>query len=207
MGRYVGIGLVALLLVGGVGACTVGGSVLGSYNTLVQKDEGVDSQWGQVQNVYQRRNDLVPNLVETVRGYAIHENETFVGVTEARAKVGQVNINANNLNPAMLAQFQQSQGELSSALSRLMVVVEKYPELKANESFNRLMDEMAGTENRISVERMRFNEVAKDFNAYRNQFPTNLVANHFKFGEKPYFEAEEGAKTAPKVDFKDLRQR
>src|SRR3989338_4989856 len=197
------VAIVAILITG----CTIGGTVLGSYNTLVNKRESTKASWGQVENLYQRRADLVPNLVETARGYAIHENETFVAVTEARAKVGQVNIKADQIpNAAALAQFQQTQGELSSAMTRLMVVMEKYPELKANENFLRLQDQIEGTENRISVERMRYNKSAADYNSTRNVFPTNLVANWFGFEVFPYFKAEEGANKAPKVDFRDLRK-
>ena len=207
MGKWIaGTGL-AILLVVGVGGCTVGSMVWGSYNNLTTLTENVNSQWANVENVYQRRADLVPNLVEAVRGYAIHESDTFIAVTEARAKVGQVNLKADQLTPQMLTQFQAVQGELSSALSRLMVVVEKYPDLKANDLFRDLMTQVEGTENRISVERNRYNEIAREYNTTRNKFPANLVANFFQFNEKPYFKAEEGSKTAPKVDFKDLRQK
>ncbi len=190
-----------------IGGCVVGGTVLSSYNTLVGKRESTKASWGQVENVYQRRADLVPNLVETARGYAIHENETFVAVTEARAKVGQVNIKAEQIPDATaMAKFQQAQGELSSAMSRLMVVMEKYPDLKASQLFQDLMVQMEGTENRITVERMRYNESATDYNSTRNVFPTNIIANWFSFEVFPYFKAEEGSNKAPKVDFKDLRK-
>lgn len=202
---FAGAGLVVFLGLF-VGGCSVVSFGWNSYNNLVTHSNSVDSQWANVENVYQRRSDLVPNLIETVRGYAIHENETFIAVTEARAKVGQVNINPGQLTQKNLAMFQAAQGELSSALSRLMVVVEKYPELKANTLFSDLMVQIEGSENRISVERNRYNAEAREYNTTRERFPTNLVANYFKFESKPYFEAEEGAKKAPKVDFKDLRQ-
>lgn len=180
--------------------------VWGSYNGLVSKNEAVSSQWAQVENVYQRRADLVPNLVQTVKGYASHEQDTFVQVTEARSKVGQIKVNAGNMTPALLNQFQAAQGELSSALSRLMVVVEKYPELKANTLFQDLMTQLEGTENRITVERKRFNDVARDYNVGVKRFPTVVLASMFGFKERPYFEAEEGAQKAPKVDFSKPRQ-
>ncbi len=207
MGKWVlGVGavVVAAVLIGG---CTAGVTILNSYNTLVTKREVTKASWGQVENVYQRRADLVPNLVETARGYAIHENETFVAVTEARAKVGQVNIKADQIpDVASLAKFQQAQGELSNAMSRLMVVMEKYPDLKANDLFRDLMVQMEGTENRIAVERMRYNQSATDYNSTRNVFPANIIANWFNFEVFPYFKAEEGANKAPKVDFKDFRK-
>lgn len=176
---------------------------IGSYNKMVSKDEGVKAKWSQVENVYQRRFDLIPNLVETVKGYAAHEKETFQLVTEARAKVGGViNIQGQALNnPEMFQQFQQAQNGLSSALQRLMVVVEKYPDLKANQNFLALQDQLEGTENRITVERQRFNEAAQDFNTYIKQFPRVIIANIFGFKEKPYFKALEGASQAPKVKF------
>lgn len=176
---------------------------MGTYNSLVAKDQAVQSQWAQVENVYQRRADLVPNLVETVKGAAAFEKETFTAVAEARAKVGQAASAAQPSDPASFQQFQQAQGALTSALSRLMVVVERYPELKATQNFRDLQAQLEGTENRIAVERMRFNDAARDFNTTRNQMPTVLVANLFgsRFAEKPYFKAQEGAATAPKVQF------
>lgn len=207
MGKwFAGAGLVVFLGLA-AGGCSVLSFGWSSYNNLVTLSNNVDAQWANVENVYQRRADLVPNLIETVRGYAIHENETFVAVTEARAKVGQVSLKADQLTPENLAVFQAAQSELSNALSRLMVVVEKYPDLKANTLFSDLMVQVEGTENRISVERNRYNTEAREYNTMRERFPANLVANFFKFGQKPYFTAEEGAKKAPKVDFKDLRQK
>lgn len=174
-----------------------------SYNNMIQMDEGVKEKWSQVENVYQRRLDLIPNLVETVKGYAAHEKETFQAVTEARSKAGgMINIGADVLkNPEMFQQYQQAQASLSSALSRLMVVVEKYPELKANQNFLSLQDQLEGTENRITVERQRFNEAARGFNTFIKQFPRVILARLFGFNEKPYFKGQEGAEIAPKVKF------
>ena len=178
-------------------------SLVGSYNNMVKLDEGVKEKWSQVENVYQRRYDLIPNLVETVKGYAKHEQETFITVTEARAKAGGTfNISEQVLNdPAMFQKFQQAQAGLSSALQRLMVVVEKYPDLKANQNFLALQDQLEGTENRIAVERKRFNEAARYYNTYIKQFPKMILANMFGFREKQYFKSAEGAEEAPKVEF------
>ncbi|MCD6115611.1 LemA family protein [bacterium] len=177
-------------------------SIKNMYNNFVSLDEGVNQSWSQVQNVYQRRADLIPNLVETVKGYAKHENQTLVAVTQARAKLGGVtNINAKDLTPAKLAQFQQAQAGLSSALQRLMVVVEKYPDLKANENFIRLQDELAGTENRIAVERKRFTVAVQAYNRNIRRFPQVIFAGMFGFEKKAYFEAEQAAQQAPKVKF------
>lgn len=178
-------------------------SLIGSYNNMVKLDEGVKEKWSQVENVYQRRYDLIPNLVETVKGYAKHEQETFITVTEARAKAGGTfNISEQVLNdPAMFQKFQQAQAGLSSALQRLMVVVEKYPDLKANQNFLALQDQLEGTENRIAVERKRFNEAARYYNTYIKQFPKMILANMFGFKEKQYFKSTEGAEEAPKVEF------
>ncbi|RKY76997.1 LemA family protein [candidate division KSB1 bacterium] len=177
-------------------------SIKNIYNNFVSLDESVSQSWSQVQNVYQRRADLIPNLVETVKGYAKHEKQTLQAVTEARAKLGGVtNINANDLTPEKLAQFQQAQAGLSSALQRLMVVVEKYPDLKANQNFIRLQDELAGTENRIAVERKRFTEAVQAYNRYVRRFPQILFAGMFGFEKKAYFEADKSAQQAPKVKF------
>jgi LemA protein len=176
-------------------------SVKGTYNTMVSRDEAVDAGWAQVENVYQRRADLIPNLVNTVKGYASHERETLEGVIEARSKATSVNVNPENLNEQSLQQFQQAQAGLSSALSRLMVVVERYPDLKANQSFLDLQAQLEGTENRIAVERRKFNESAQSFNTYIRTFPKNLYANLFGFEKKAYFEAEQGAEKAPEVSF------
>jgi LemA protein len=192
------LGVLVLLLI------IIGFSVAGTYNSLVTLDQSVRSQWAQVENVYQRRADLVPNLVETVKGAAAFEKDTFTAVTEARAKVGQVKLDESIVNnPEAFAKFQAAQDGLGSALSRLLVVVEKYPELKATQNFRDLQVQLEGTENRIAVERQRFNETAQAFNTKRNKFPTVLVAGFFgeKFKEKAYFKAQPGAETAPKVQF------
>ncbi|WP_299579360.1 LemA family protein [uncultured Sunxiuqinia sp.] len=176
-------------------------SVKGTYNTMVTQDEAVNASWAQVENVYQRRADLIPNLVNTVKGYASHEQETLEGVIEARSKATSVNVNPENLNEQSLQQFQQAQAGLSSALSRLMVVVERYPDLKANQSFLDLQAQLEGTENRITVERRKFNESARAFNTYIRSFPKNIYANLFGFEKKAYFEADQGAEKAPEVSF------
>jgi len=171
------------------------------YNTMVTLDEGISSQWAQVENAYQRRADLIPNLVNTVKGYADFEKETLTQVIEARSKATSVNINPGNLTPEAINQFQNAQAGLSSALSKLMVVVERYPELKANQNFLELQAQLEGTENRISVERRKFNEATRQYNTYIRKFPKNIVAGIFSFDKKAYFEAEEEAKEVPKVEF------
>lgn len=176
-------------------------SVKGTYNKMVAMDEGVKSQWAQVENVYQRRADLIPNLVNTVKGYAAHEQETLTEVVEARAKATSTTIDPSNLNAASIQAFQQAQGGLSSALSKLMVVVERYPDLKANQNFLELQAQLEGTENRITVERQKFNNSAQIFNTYIKQFPKNIYANMFDFDEKAYFKAQEKANEVPKVEF------
>ena len=178
--------------------------VMGAYNSLVTLDQKTTSQWAQVENAYQRRADLIPNLVETVKGAAAFEKDTFTQVTEARAKVGQIQLGNNPASdPAAFAKFQQAQDGLSSALSRLMVVVEKYPDLKATQNFRDLQVQLEGTENRITVERMRFNEAAQAFNTKRMSFPTVIVAGFLgsRYQEKAYFKSQAGAETAPKVQF------
>lgn len=175
--------------------------VKGAYNQMVTQSEMVDKHWADVENVYQRRADLIPNLVATVKGYASHERETLEGVINARAKATQTTINAGELTPESMAMFQQAQDGLSSALSRLMVVVERYPDLKANQNFLELQAQLEGTENRITVERQKFNEAARQYNTYIKLFPKNILANIFGFDVKPYFEAQQGAETAPKVEF------
>jgi len=183
-----------------------GASCVSSYNKLVRLSQAVDSQWSQVENVYQRRADLVPNLVETVKGAAKFEHDTFTAVTEARARVGQVSAQAVQQitsDPAALQRFQQAQDGLSSALSRLLVVSERYPDLKATANFRDLQVQLEGTENRITVERMRFTQAAQEFNTARNSFPTVVMAGLFgkRFAEKAYFTAQAGAATAPHVQF------
>jgi len=201
-------GKLALGVIGGLLllALIIGGWGIGAYNNLVSLDNATQAQWGQVENVYQRRADLVPNLVATVKGAAKFEQDTLTAVTEARAKVGQVTSGAiSNIanDPAAFQRFQQAQDGLSSALSRLMVVVEKYPELKATEGFRDLQSQLEGSENRIAQERMRFNIAAQDFNVARDSFPTVIVASLFgsRFQVKPYFKATTGAEKPPEVKF------
>ncbi|MBT4034281.1 MAG: LemA family protein [Candidatus Marinimicrobia bacterium] len=176
-------------------------SAIGKYNSMVTLEEGVDASWAQVENVYQRRADLIPNLVATVKGYAEHEKETFTAVTEARSKVNNINVEGMANNPQALQNFQAAQGQLSSALSRLMVVVEKYPDLKANQNFLDLQTQLEGTENRIAVERNRFNKVAQGYNTIIRRFPGSIYAGMFGFDRKAYFEAEAGSEKAPQVEF------
>ena len=196
--------IIALSVVGGlllVGViCMMWG--VGVYNRLVAMDEGVNGAWSQVQNQYQRRFDLIPNLVETVKGYASHEKETLQNVVEARAKVGQMVISQDVLkNPQSFQMFEKAQGELTSALSRLMVVSENYPNLKANENFLQLQAQLEGTENRIAVERKHFNEVVQTYNTAIKTIPTSLIAGFGGFTVKAYFQSQAGAESAPKVKF------
>jgi LemA protein len=180
-----------------------GSWISGKYNGFVTLEEGVNQGWAQVENVYQRRADLIPNLVETVKGYASHEEEVLIGVTEARAKMGgQVNVGSDVLNnPQAFQKFQQMQSGLSQALQRLMVVVEKYPELKADQRFADLQRQLEGTENRIAVERRRFNELVQSYNTQIRKFPNTLFAGIFGFSQKQYFQAQEGADKVPQVKF------
>ena len=171
------------------------------YNGLVSAEEEVESAWAQVENQYQRRSDLIPNLVATVKGYAAHENETLEGVISARARATQITVDPSNATPEQLAAYQKAQGELSQALGRLMAVAESYPDLKANENFRDLQAQLEGTENRCTIARQNFNEVARAFNTYLRRFPNNIIAGAFGFEKKPYFEADEDAKKAPKVEF------
>lgn len=189
----IGIVIVAILII--VGMC------VSSYNSMVSKDEAVSSQWGNVQNAYQRRSELIPNLVGTVKGYAAHEQQTLTQVIEARAKATQINLSADQLTEENLQKYQQAQGQLSQALGRLMLVKEQYPELKANQNFMALQDELTGTENRISTERNKFNEMARDYNAYIRSFPKNIIASMSGFDKKAYFQADQAAQSAPKVEF------
>ncbi len=196
IGCLVVAGVLVLLVLWGIGA----------YNGLVGSQQAVEAQWAQVQNVYQRRADLIPNLVRTVQGSANFERGTLQDVVEARSRVGAVSPQATSeiLNdPTKFQQFQQAQDQLSSALSRLLVVVERYPELRSTAAFQDLMNQLEGTENRIVVERRRFNEVAQDYNTRIKRFPTALFANIFGFAPRPYFEAQPGAETAPTVDFSE----
>jgi len=172
-----------------------------SYNDMVEKDVAADSQWANVQNAYQRRADLIPNLVNVVKGYASHEQGTLTAVVEARAKATQMNINADNLTEENLKKYQEAQGQLSTALGRLLMVQEQYPDLKANTNFMALQDELSGTENRISTERNKFNERVKDYNTTIRMFPRNILASIFGFDKKTFFEADQSAQQAPTVQF------
>jgi len=192
---WIVLAVVAVLLLVGYS------SIKGSYNNMVNMEEGVTAQWSQVENVYQRRADLIPNLVSTVKGYAEFEKETLTQVIEARAKATQTTINPGDLDAQSLQKFQDAQAGLSSALSRLMVVVEKYPDLKANQGFLDLQAQLEGTENRISVERMKFNQTAQAYNTFIRNFPKNIWAGMFGFEKKAYFAADAGANKAPTVAF------
>lgn len=193
-------GLVVIIV---VAAVLLGGFVWvkNVYNQIVVSDEYVQSTWAQVENVYQRRADLIPNLVATVKGYAEHESETLESVVAARAKATQVTVDPENLTPEVLAQYNEAQNELSAALGRLLLVKESYPELKANQNFLDLQAQLEGTENRITTERMKFNEAVQYFNTGIRRFPDNIIASIFGFEKKGYFEAQAGAETAPKVEF------
>ncbi|NBR86300.1 MAG: LemA family protein [Verrucomicrobia bacterium] len=196
-----------LIIVGVIGGLLLGGVVIiglllaGGYNQLVAQSQNVDKSWAQVQNVYQRRADLIPNLVQTVQGAANFEKSTLVEITDARASVGKIQINNAPTEAAKLAEFEQAQGRLSSALSRLLVVVEKYPDLKANANFRDLQAQLEGTENRISVERGTFNNAVQAYNTAIRSFPAVFYAGMFGFKERPYFAAKAGAEEAPKVQF------
>jgi LemA protein len=188
----IGIGVLVLLVIFGVS----------SYNGLVQKQENVNQAWAQVENQYQRRSDLIPNLVNTVKGAADFEQETLTQVVEARSRATSIQLTPDDLNdPQRLQQFQQAQQQLSGALSRLLVTVERYPEIQANQNFRDLQTQLEGTENRIATERMRFNQTVQTYNTSIRSFPTNIFAGMFGFGNKAYFEADEGAEEAPEVNF------
>ncbi len=190
------LGLLALV------ALILGFSLWGTYNDIVARQQTVESQWAQVQNVYQRRADLIPNLVATVKGYAAHESQVLEAVTASRAQVGSLQVKSDILNnPAEFQKFQQAQAGLTSALSRLLVVVERYPDLKANQNFLELQSQLEGTENRIAVERRRFNETAQAYNTKIMQFPSNIVARLFGFQQKEYFQSTPGSEKPPVVDF------
>lgn len=191
--------IVVLVLI--IGGCVA--SIGGSYNEMVKLDEGVKSQWAQVENQYQRRYDLIPNLVATVKGYASHESEVFTNIADARSKAGGVMQVSNDIleDEEAFARFQQAQNELGSALQRLLVITENYPELKADQNFLALQDELEGTENRISTERKRYNDVVQNYNQIIRQFPRVFLANLFGFREKAYFKAAQEAQTAPVVAF------
>lgn len=171
------------------------------YNSMVKEQEGVQTAWSQVENVYQRRADLIPNLVNTVKGYAAHESQTLEGVVNARAKATQLTVDPENLTPEKLAAYQEAQGELGAALGKLLAIQENYPDLKANENFLALQSQLEGTENRIITERMKFNEAAKRYNVLIRVFPKSIIASLFGFEKMPYFQAKEGADVAPSVEF------
>lgn len=191
---FVLIGIVALIIL-------IGGWLMSGYNDMVELDENVNREWSQVENQYQRRLDLIPNLVNVVKGYASHEKETLEGVIEARAKATQTTIDPSNMTEEQLANFQKSQDGLSGALNRLMVVVEKYPELKANENFLQLQAQLEGTENRITVARKGYNDAATIYNKKVRRFPNSMLAGIFGFSVRPQFKAQEGAESAPTVQF------
>lgn len=193
-------GTITLLVIGVLILIMVGGT-LTTYNGLIAKDEAVATAWGNIQSQYQRRADLIPNLVSTVKGYAKHESETLENVMAARAKATQITVNADNLTPEKLKQYQAAQGELSQALSRLMAVSENYPNLKANENFSELQAQLEGTENRINESRQIYNSAVQTYNVSVRRFPANIVAGMFGFDKKNQFEAEAGAEKAPKVEF------
>ena len=193
-------GLITLIVVGVV---LLGGFIWikNAYNNMVVSDENVQAAWAQVENVYQRRADLIPNLVATVKGYAEHESETLESVVSARAKATQVTVDPTDITPEAISQFNAAQGELSTALGRLLLIQENYPDLKANQNFLELQAQLEGTESRIATERMKFNEAAKAFNTGIRKFPDNIIASMFGFEKKAYFEAQAGTETAPKVEF------
>ena len=191
MKKWIWIGVVAVVAI----------FFYATYNGFVNREEGLKSAWSNVETQYQRRADLIPNLVNTVKGYAAHETQTLNEVTEARARATSINLSADDLTPERLAQFQRAQAEVRSALGRLIAVSESYPDLKANQNFLELQAQLEGTENRISVARKDFNAAAQQYNVSVRRFPANLVARMFGFGQKPYFESAEGAAAAPQVTF------
>ena len=191
------LGLVITLVV----ACVIAVWCVTGYNGLVSMDEGVQNKWADVETQYQRRADLIPNLVNTVKGYAAHEKETLEGVVKARSEATSVKIDAENMTAEQMAQYQKAQNDVSSALSKLLLVVEKYPDLKANQNFLELQSQLEGTENRITVARRDFNGAAKEYNTAIRKFPKNILAGMFDFEKKAYFEAQEGAEKAPEVQF------
>ena len=191
LGLVITLAIVAVVLIWGVSG----------YNGLVSMDEGVQNKWADVETQYQRRADLIPNLVNTVKGYAAHEKETLEGVVKARSEATSVKIDAENMTAEQMAQYQKAQNGVSSALSKLLLVVEKYPDLKANQNFLELQSQLEGTENRITVARRDFNGAAKEYNTAIRKFPKNILAGMFGFDKKAYFEAQEGAEKAPEVEF------
>lgn len=199
-GKSISKPAVTLLVVGAVIVILIA-VVLGKYNGLVDKDEAVSTAWSGIQADYQRRSDLIPNLVNTVKGYAKHESSTLEGVVAARAKATQVTVDADDLTPEKMRQIQQAQGELSTAIGRLLMVAENYPQLKASENFSELQAQLEGTENRIKESRLKYNNAVQDYNLAVRRFPGNLVAGMFGFEKKEKFEAESGAEKAPEVSF------
>ena len=191
MKKWIWIGVVAVVAI----------FFYATYNGFVNREEGLKSAWSNVETQYQRRADLIPNLVNTVKGYAAHETQTLNEVTEARARATSINLSADDLTPERLAQFQRAQAEVRSALGRLIAVSESYPDLKANQNFLELQAQLEGTENRIAVARKDFNAAAQQYNVSVGRYPANLVARMFGFGQKPYFESAEGAAAAPQVTF------
>lgn len=191
MKKWIWIGVVAVVVI----------FFYASYNRFVNREEGVKTAWSNVETQYQRRSDLIPNLVSTVKGYAAHETQTLEAVTEARTRATSINLSADDLTPEKMAEFQQAQGEVRSALGRLIAISESYPDLKANQNFLELQSQLEGTENRIAVARKDFNQTAQQYNMAVRRFPGNLVAKLFGFEQKPYFQAAEGAGTAPQVQF------
>ena len=172
-----------------------------SYNGLVSQEENVSKRWADVENQYQRRSDLIPNLVNTVKGYATHEQSTLEGIVEARSQATQIKVDPENLTPEAIAKYQKAQGEIGSALGRLLAITENYPDLKANQNFLELQAQLEGTENRINVARESFNKAAQEYNTAIRRFPKSIFAGLFGFDKRPYFEAQEGANIAPKVEF------
>jgi LemA protein len=198
-GKIVGLGCLAIII---IAVLIMGFSAKGNYNSLVEAQQTVESKWSQVENVYQRRMDLIPNLVATVKGYAAHESQVLEAVTASRSQVGSIQVSKDILNsPEQFQKFQQAQAGLTSALSRLMVVMERYPDLKANQNFLELQSQLEGTENRIAVERMRFNEAAQAYNTKVLQFPGMIFARLFGFQKKSYFQSAPGSEKAPVIDF------
>lgn len=190
-----------VIIVSAIVLAVVAAWAIMGYNGLVQADEAVSTAWSNVGNQYQRRADLIPNLVNTVKGYAAHEQETLDAVVAARTRATQVTVDAENMTPEQLRQYQKAQGEVGTALGRLLAITEAYPDLKANSNFLELQAQLEGTENRISVARMKFNEAAKEYNTSIRKFPKNLLASMFGFEKRPYFEAQEGVENVPAVQF------
>lgn len=191
---YIWIGIAILVIIVMVGSCS-------TYNSMVTMEEGINKSWSNVENQYQRRSDLIPNLVNTVKGYAKHEQGTLQSVIAARAKATQISVDPENLTPEKLQAYQKAQGDVTTALGKLLAITENYPDLKANQNFLELQAQLEGTENRISVERTRFNEETRTYNSTIRRFPKNIIASLFGFEKKGYFEAQEGTEKAPTIEF------